>query len=271
MVCYLDIETTGLSDEDRMIEIAIIGEENQVLLHHILNPERSLSQRIQALTGFSNEILQEQPKFANIEADVLALFSEHQPVVIYNKKFDVRFFPHHFFRDISTSCALEAFRNAYGNGTTLDVAARLAGHEWDGPPHRAVTDARACRTVWNWSLERQRTMDALFHNRSPAEIAQMAFEAQQRLKAAEEELDACKKKLIEIAAGSKFEIGVPGVCKVTVSATPKISDKPTYLVDRDAFDLLDSTLREELIRNAVIKERKRSDEPRSPAIRISPL
>lgn len=271
MVAFLDTETTGLSFEDRILEIAVVGNDNEVLFHSLTNPERPLSQRIQALTGFSQEMVLNQPRLDDLLAPLRAILLEHAPVVVYNEKFDRRFFPVDFWEGIETRCALDAFRKAAGNAGTLDTAARLAGHEWDGPAHRAITDARACRTVWYWCEERIKMMENLFHNRSAAEVAEMAYEAQRRMKAAEEEFDACKAKLIELARGAKLQINVPQVCRVTVSEPPKMSDKKSYSVNSDAFERLDFETRQRLIESEVIKERKKTDEPRAPTVRVSPL
>lgn len=32
----------------------------------------------------------------------------------------------------------------------LEVAARHVGHRWTGEAHRALADAMACRSVWEW-------------------------------------------------------------------------------------------------------------------------
>jgi DNA polymerase-3 subunit epsilon len=271
MVAFLDTEITGLSFDDRILEIAVIGYDNEVLFHSLTNPERPISQRIQALTGFSPEMVSNQPTLYELLASLRNILVEHGPVIIYNEKFDRRFFPADFWEGIETRCALDAFRKAAGNGGTLDTAARLAGHEWDGPAHRAITDARACRTVWYWCEERIRKMENLFHNRSAAEIAEMAFDAQRRMKAAEEEFDACKAKLIELARGAKLQINVPQICRVTISEPPKTSDKKSYSVNSEAFENLDFETRQRLIDSEVIKERKKSDEPRAPTVRVSPL
>jgi len=154
LTVFLDTETTGLSFDDRILEIGVVDENGRVLFQSLTNPETPISKRIQAITGFSDEMIQNQPKLSDLVFQLRELFKTAGPVVIYNANFDRRFFPPGFWDGIETRCALDLFRKAAGNSAPLYTAARLAGHEWDGPSHRAVADAKACCTVWFWCLER---------------------------------------------------------------------------------------------------------------------
>jgi DNA polymerase III epsilon subunit-like protein len=271
MTVFLDIETTGLLIDDRIIEIAVIGDDNEVLFHSLVNPERPIPSRVRGLTGLTDEMVLTQPKLQELVESIRSIFLSSGPVVIYNQSFDRRFFPSDFWADIETKCALNEFEKTTGNVVKLAVAAKFAEHLWDNKAHRAIADARACRTVWRWCEERSKKMEDRFHNRSAAEIAEMAFSAQQQIKAAEKDFDMCKSKLIEIARGAKLQIEVPEICRVTVSAPPNKTDKKTYYVNSELFENLDAEIRQRLLESNVIKERQKSDEPRSPIIRVYPL
>jgi hypothetical protein len=114
-------------------------------------------------------------------------------------------------------------------------------------------------------------MDHRFHNRSAAEIAEMAFDAQQRMKSAKAEFDACRLKLIELAQGAKLSVRLADKCYVSISARPAISNKNSYIVNAEAFEQLKELTRQKLFDLGVIKLRKNADQPRSPTLRISPL
>jgi DNA polymerase-3 subunit epsilon len=271
MVAFLDIETTGLSAGDQILEIAIVDEDGEVLFHSLINPERPLTQRIKSITGLDDDTVLQQPRLGEVIATLKQIMEKHEPIVIYNEKYDRRYFPEDFWLNIQTHCALHAFRQVFGNGAVLASAARLAGHVWEGQAHRAIADAQACRTVWLWSINERKKMDNRFHNRSASEIAQMAFEAQQRMKSAEEDFDACKAALIQIARGAKLKIEVPQTCRVTVSEPPKITEKKTYKLNSENFEKLEKVFRQQLLDASVVEERKIPIAPRLPTIRVSPL
>jgi DNA polymerase-3 subunit epsilon len=106
MVAFLDTETTGLSFEDQILEIAVVGDGNEVLFDSLTNPERPISQRIQALAGFSQEMVLNQRTLDELLAPLRTVLFENGPVVIYNEKFDRRFFSCRFLGgNPNTMCA----------------------------------------------------------------------------------------------------------------------------------------------------------------------
>jgi hypothetical protein len=108
------------------------------------------------------------------------------------------------------------------------------------------------------------------HNHTAAELGKLAFEAQERLKFAQEDFATCKLNLIGIAKGAKMEIAVPEFGRVLV-VPPKLDGKRKYTVDSEKFDQLDITLRQQLFLGSVIVEAKQPEEPPLPAVRILPL
>ena len=56
----------------------------------MLNPERSVPQKITEITGLTRKFLQRHPKFADIVDDFLA-FVQDSPLVIHNAPFDLKF------------------------------------------------------------------------------------------------------------------------------------------------------------------------------------
>ena len=68
----LDTETTGLSikDDHRIIEIACIETQNLIptkrTFYKLINPERDVSEDALKIHGYSNEVLKNKEKFADI-------------------------------------------------------------------------------------------------------------------------------------------------------------------------------------------------------------
>jgi len=92
----LDTETTGLSiEKDRIVEIACIELDDHLptknLFHTFLNPEGvKVSEDAFDIHGYSNEFLDDKPKFKDIAKDFLQ-FIEGKKIIIHNADFDLNF------------------------------------------------------------------------------------------------------------------------------------------------------------------------------------
>jgi len=93
---FLDTETTGLSskDGDRILEIACIETKDLIptnkVFHKLINPERKVSQDAFKVHGFSNDFLQDKPKFEEIAEELLE-FIDGRKLIIHNAPFDIGF------------------------------------------------------------------------------------------------------------------------------------------------------------------------------------
>jgi len=92
----LDTETTGLSiEKDRIVEIACIELDDHLptknLFHTFLNPEGvKVSEDAFEIHGYSNEFLNDKPKFKDIVRDFMQ-FIEGKKIIIHNADFDLNF------------------------------------------------------------------------------------------------------------------------------------------------------------------------------------
>jgi len=92
----LDTETTGLSiEKDRIVEIACIELDDHLptknLFHTFLNPEGvKVSEDAFDIHGYSNEFLNDKPKFKDIARDFIQ-FIEGKKIIIHNAEFDLNF------------------------------------------------------------------------------------------------------------------------------------------------------------------------------------
>jgi DNA polymerase-3 subunit epsilon len=97
----IDIETSGGSwQRDRITEIAIyIHDGNQITneFTSLVNPETSIPYYITKLTGITNEMVADAPKFYEIARDVV-LLTEGCTFVAHNAPFDYRFIQAEFKR-----------------------------------------------------------------------------------------------------------------------------------------------------------------------------
>ena len=99
MYAIIDIETTGLSPvNDRVIEIAIFIHDGKRIINEfssLINPERIISANITRLTGITNEMVKDAPKFWEIAKDIV-IFTEGKSFVAHNASFDYNFIRNEF-------------------------------------------------------------------------------------------------------------------------------------------------------------------------------
>ncbi len=158
---YLDTETTGLNPgfphDDKIVEVAIIDGAGAVRLDTLLNPGRPIPQRASQIHGITDSMVESEPTLEELWPQIRGLV-EGQHVVIYNADFDCGFFPNRLRNAARISCAMLRFAEVFGERKGRDgykwqplaLASAHVGHEWTGEAHRALADAQACRSVWQW-------------------------------------------------------------------------------------------------------------------------
>lgn len=99
LYAIVDIETTGGSaGMDRITEIAIVHHNGENVTGHystLINPERSISPFISGLTGITNEMVKDAPKFYEVAREIIE-WTEGRIFVAHNAHFDYRFIKEEF-------------------------------------------------------------------------------------------------------------------------------------------------------------------------------
>ena len=94
MFAVVDLETTGGSFRyEKIIEIAIVIFDGEKILDQfqtLVNPQRSIPPNITRLTGITNEMVKDAPKFFEVAKEVVE-FTEGQVFVAHNVNFDYNF------------------------------------------------------------------------------------------------------------------------------------------------------------------------------------
>ena len=94
LFAVIDVETSGGSPtRDKIIEIAIIlfdGKEITKTFQSLVNPERSIPYYISGITGITNDMVADAPKFYEIAAEIFTL-TEGRVFVGHNVHFDYNF------------------------------------------------------------------------------------------------------------------------------------------------------------------------------------
>ena len=158
---FLDVETTGFDDTDEIIEIAILDEDGQVLFKSLVKPSISIPADATKIHGLTNKDVERMPTLKELEPEIVrALRSKH--VVTYGG-LDVKLLPNPIKSEIKvhTNC-IKDFAEYYGQWDDdhesyrwqeLSLATEAAGHKWgkgEEGRHRALGDALALRTVWQF-------------------------------------------------------------------------------------------------------------------------
>jgi len=157
---YLDTETTGLSPSrgDRIVELAVVDDDGQTVIDTLVNPERAIPWDATRIHGITDEMVAQAPTMEELWPAIEAATTGYH-VVIYNAAFDTRFFPGRLANAGRVSCAMLRFAPVFGQRHSihggwkwqpLARAVEHVGYVFQGPAHRALADALACRAVWRW-------------------------------------------------------------------------------------------------------------------------
>lgn len=154
VVTAVDVETTGLFDKDRVIEVGVIratlGGEIIDEYETLVNPGRTVTDTSR-IHGLSDRHLVDAPPFEEVAGD-LARLLDGSVWVAHNAGFDKRFLANEYARlgaDVSVFpalCTMQAARRYAGaalNGNAgLQGCCDYFGVQFDGVAHRAIVDAR---------------------------------------------------------------------------------------------------------------------------------
>ena len=164
----LDTETTGFSARDEILSCGIIDCDGNTLVDTLVKTQYKKSwfhaQQIHhispadiALNGIPHS------KFLEQTAEKIAPFEQ---VIIYNAKFDTRFFPAGFFKNHEVICAmqvsarfLQQHQQFKGTGKSIkqsNLADILKINIGDLSLHSARDDAELCRRIWLKMLSESR-------------------------------------------------------------------------------------------------------------------
>src|SRR5262245_6513433 len=100
-IAFIDLETTGtVPTGDRVTEIGIVRVEDGEVMEEwssLVNPECSIPEEIQALTGITNAMVRDKPTFAQLAREVRERL-EGSVFVAHNARFDYGFIKNEFRR-----------------------------------------------------------------------------------------------------------------------------------------------------------------------------
>ncbi|MBK8882472.1 MAG: 3'-5' exonuclease [Bacteroidales bacterium] len=165
MYAIIDIETTGGSSRiEKITEIAIYLHDGQQItgeFSSLINPERNIPYFITNLTGITNEMVEDAPRFYEVAKTIVEL-TEGRTFVAHNAKFDYSFIREEFkslgfnfkrslLDTVTLSRKLFPGHPSYSLGNICkDLNININGR------HRAAGDALATVKLFEMLLERDR-------------------------------------------------------------------------------------------------------------------
>jgi len=181
MYAIVDIETTGGSARlERITEIAVYIHDGKHIVDEystLVNPERNIPYFITALTGISNEMVEDAPKFFEVAKKIVEI-TEGNIFVAHNARFDYSFIRQEFsmlgynfkrplLDTVSLSRKLLPGHKSYSLGNLCkDLSIEIRGR------HRASGDALATVRLMELLLERDRELNngGLVKNRKASKL-----------------------------------------------------------------------------------------------------
>jgi DNA polymerase-3 subunit epsilon len=156
---FLDTETTGLYQDDEIVEIAIINSRGETLLDTLVRPTQKISNDAKSIHGISNKMVKNAPSFKEI-SDRLQDLLKGQVLIAYNDDFDIKMLKQSakahelksfqkFIKNIESYCAMHQFAMFYGElydrnnfeWKSLGFALNHLNIKTNMKAHRALSDA----------------------------------------------------------------------------------------------------------------------------------
>ena len=183
MYAIIDIETTGGSARlEKITEIAIYIHDGEKITEEyttLINPERNIPYFITSLTGISNEMVEDAPRFYEVARRIVEL-TEGKTFVAHNARFDYSFLRQEFgmlgynfqrplLDTVSLSRKLMPGHRSYSLGNLCnDLGIEINGR------HRASGDAIATVRLFEMLLEKDRETNpgnkGLIRNRKASKL-----------------------------------------------------------------------------------------------------
>lgn len=152
MYAILDIETTGGSPKtEKITEIAIFFHDGEKVVDEwstLLNPEKSIPYFITGLTGITNEMVANAPRFYEVAKEIVER-TENHTIVGHNVKFDYSFIKSEFKNlgfefDRNTLCTIKLSRKIFPGHLSYSLGKLCKDLGIDiHDRHRAAGDALA--------------------------------------------------------------------------------------------------------------------------------
>lgn len=148
-VVVFDLETTGFSRDDRIIEFgAVFMEGSRVIkeMHHLVNPGMKIPAPAMAVHHITDDMVKSAPRWKDVAKECFDFLFQGCPIVAHNISFDARMLaqqinPQHWPRGIFTLCTMELARSRGHKGRAKLSALAEHYNIEQRTEHAAIDDA----------------------------------------------------------------------------------------------------------------------------------
>lgn len=155
-VAFLDTETTGLTEQDRVVTLAVIlmdvpalreAQLKVSLIHRIYNPGIACHPAAARVHGHDDWELRHQPPFIEEAKEISDFIRKASLIICHNARFDISFLNREMIYaklpPITTEsfCTMERYRRLYGGSVSLQNVISQLGMTRSGTGHGALEDA----------------------------------------------------------------------------------------------------------------------------------
>ncbi|NNE29228.1 MAG: GIY-YIG nuclease family protein [Saprospiraceae bacterium] len=168
----IDVETTGgMSRRDRITEIGILihdGEREIERFETLINPERDIPWNITQITGITNEMVVDAPKFFEIAKRVVQM-TEGAVFVAHNARFDYGFIKYEFERLGYTYtrrqlCTIRLCRKVFPQIRSYSLGNLIKHFNIHvDQRHRAMADVLATTEIFEKALRHPENQETIHH------------------------------------------------------------------------------------------------------------
>lgn len=178
-IVFIDTETTGLTENDQIIEIAVVDFNGNILLDSLVKPTVKVNPKAKAKHGIADKELKNAPLWPDVYKQYLTA-TEGKTILAYNSKYDKKMVQQTCKANNLTNkkrqwnCVMLAYSEFMGykkydsyTWHKLEIAAFNCGVKIDGQAtqrHRAVFDAGMALGVY---LYMQREVNRLVNTNKP--------------------------------------------------------------------------------------------------------
>ena len=171
-IAFIDLETTGANPaSDRITEIGIVEVDGESVSRWstLVNPERSIPEFIQRMTGISNDMVSDAPCFDAVAGELKSRL-KGRLFVAHNARFDYGFVRHEFRRmglnfSADVLCTVRLSRALFPEHPRHNLDSLIARHNlFANDRHRAMADAELIWQFWQTlrrDVETERMLDAV--------------------------------------------------------------------------------------------------------------
>lgn len=148
----VDVETTGLSANAELVEVAVVGDTGETLLDAVVRPRTPPDAAASRLHGLSADALRSHVRFEQIHGTLTHLLTG-RTVIAYNAKFDQHVMDHtcHVAGlpriDCTWECAMFRYEQWRGFHASLATACEIESIVDTASRHRALPDAQVVRSL----------------------------------------------------------------------------------------------------------------------------